>query len=127
VENILKSPVPEILILNVNWHSNTVSYKEILNFSVAIPLRFRIADMYNFEHSSDDSASEFELKSLVCFVGAHYMTFIKHSVNQSPPVWHLYDDAKEIKMYTDWKDIISKIVQYQILPTLLIYEKVSDI
>ena len=54
------------------------------------------------------------------------MTYIKKKQPDGYPVWKLYDDYKPIQLYTSWKDILEKILEYGTLPTVLIYEKASD-
>lgn len=68
---------------------------------------------------------------MVCFLGAHYITYIKgrshpDKYNETFPIWKLYDDYKPVDMYMSWKDIIEKILDFGNLPTVLIYEKVNE-
>ena len=62
---------------------------------------------------------------LVCFVGAHYFTFIKSEQNNKV-IWKLYDDDKAIFVYKSWEFVLYNILQYGYLPTLIIYEKKND-
>lgn len=81
------------------------------------------------ENASKDQVDEqYILKAVVCFLGAHYMTYIKirEDAPNSIPVWKLYDDYKPIQIYTQWKEIMEKILEYGTLPTVLIYEKLSQ-
>ena len=78
----------------------------------------------------DTANNEYILKAVVCFLGAHYITYIKDRShpdknNETFPIWKLYDDYKPIDMFYCWKDIIEKILDYGTLPTVLIYEKVN--
>ena len=64
----------------------------------------------------DVSKDEYVLRSVVCFLGAHYMTYVKQvgaSHNRDgldyEPVWKLYDDYKPVAKYQCWKDILEKI------------------
>lgn len=74
------------------------------------------------------------LRSVVCFLGAHYMTYVKQintTANKDgtfdyDPVWKLYDDYKAITTYQSWKDILEKILEYGTLPTVLVYERVPQ-
>ena len=66
------------------------------------------------------------LKSVVCFLGAHYMTYIKKKQPDGFPVWKLYDDYKPTTPYGSWKDILEKILEFGTLPTVLIYERASE-
>ena len=80
-----------------------------------------------FEIHGNVSEEEYILKAVVCFLGAHYMTYIKNksSMKDGIPVWKLYDDYKPIQIYSSWKDIMEKILEFGTLPTVLIYEKVT--
>ena len=65
------------------------------------------------------------LMGLVCFVGAHYFSFIKSEHNKKI-VWKLYDDDKPIFIYQSWESVMYYILQYGNLPTLIIYERKTD-
>ena len=68
---------------------------------------------------------DYILKGVVCFLGAHYLTFIKQVDSKNAPVWKLYDDEK-ISILPRWCDVIHKILTLQMLPTLLVYEKATS-
>lgn len=65
------------------------------------------------------------LMGLVCFVGAHYFSFIKSEQNKKV-IWKLYDDDKPIFVYQSWESVLYNILQYGNLPTLIVYERKSD-
>ena len=46
---------------------------------------------------------------LVCFVGAHYFTFIKSEQNNKV-IWKLYDDDKAIFVYKSWEFVLYNIL-----------------
>lgn len=78
--------------------------------------------------SNDKCQNAYILQSVVCFLGAHYMTYIKKKdPNQegSIPVWKLYDDQNPIQIYMSWKEILEKILEYGTLPTVLVYEQLT--
>jgi len=62
---------------------------------------------------------------IVCFVGAHYLSFIKSELNKKV-IWKLFDDDKPILVYQSWEAVINNVLQYGNLPTLLIYERKTD-
>ena len=62
------------------------------------------------------------LKAVVCFVGAHYFSFVK-SMQDNRIVWKLYDDERPIYKFDSWEHVLHNILQNGNLPTLLIYEK----
>lgn len=118
---------------------------DTLRFCCAIPQRFALGQLFEVQGSASKTGSdkqegkrkeqqEYILRSVVCFLGAHYMTYIKQvSVTHNKdgtvdyyPVWRLYDDYKPISSYSCWKDILEKILEYGTLPTVLLYEKVKE-
>jgi len=62
---------------------------------------------------------EYQIKGIVCFVGAHYMSFIKQDM-----CWKRYDDAKPIQVIQSWAEVLDEMMRYGILPTLIVYERV---
>jgi uncharacterized UBP type Zn finger protein len=46
----------------------------------------------------------------VCFLGAHYLSYIKVIV-EGKPLWKLYND-QEIVGYEKWGDIVYKIQEF---------------
>ena len=67
------------------------------------------------------------MKSVVCFYGAHYLTYIKKRDHEGLPVWKLYDDHRQVQIIYSWKDILDKILDLGCLPTMLTYEKVTPL
>lgn len=83
--------------MNINWYDNQVPYMDTLQFAVSIPQKFRIDDLYEIKEGSQKHAGEgYILQSVVCFLGAHYMTYIKKKQADGLPVWKLYDDYKPV-------------------------------
>lgn len=127
--HFIKAPFPEMICLNVNWHSNEVPYMDTLKFCTSIPQKFQLQELFQISEQ-DSTSDEYILKAVVCFLGAHYMTYIKDRTvpdkrNENFPIWKLYDDYKPIDIYYSWKDIIEKILDFGTLPTVLIYQKVN--
>ena len=122
----IEAPYPDVMIFNVNWFDNSVPYLDTLKFAVSIPQRFQMKDLYCEKETptpgyNDDS---YILKGIICFLGAHYMTFVKQIIDEHP-IWRLYDDT-EITIYQDWTQILNKILEFGTLPTVLVYEKVNE-
>lgn len=91
-------------------------------FCSAIPTKVFLGDVYRL---SKDLNPEYILKSVVCFLGAHYMTYIKKKNSRGKKIWKLYDDDRSIKEYKSWNDVLNQILDNGTLPTVLMYEKVS--
>lgn len=132
-----------MFLININWFSDHISYMETFHFSISIPMEFNISDMFEVESKESFKAmgkkeklvagrTEFDkvdetyiLMGLVCFVGAHYFSFIK-AMQGNKVIWKLYDDDKPIFVYQSWESVLYNILQYGNLPTLMIYEKKTD-
>lgn len=102
---------------------------DTLRFCTSIPHKFQMSELFDIADTGKDQIDEqYVLKAVVCFLGAHYMTYVKvkEEGEQAIPVWKLYDDHKPIQIYTQWKEIMEKILEYGTLPTVLIYEKVTQ-
>ena len=41
-------------------------------------------------------------------------------------MWKLYDDYKRVSVFTSWKDILEQILGSGALPTVLLYERVTE-
>lgn len=104
-------------------------------FSISIALEFRVNDMFEVQASKSSAATansiedkseeqSYILVGLVCFVGAHYLSFVKSYANNKV-IWKLFDDDKPIFVYQSWEAVLHNILQYGNLPTLLIYERKS--
>jgi hypothetical protein len=126
----IQAPFPHLLCLNINWYNNEVPYMDTLRFCTAIPQKFNLSELFDIAESpkGDQTDEQYILKAVVCFLGAHYMTYIKvkDEGTQSIPVWKLFDDYKPIQIYPEWKEIMEQILEYGTLPTMLIYERVTQ-
>ena len=93
--------MPEVLILNVNWDGLESSHNDILKFVISIPSRINTNELFE-----SDQNQTYVLRGLVCFLGAHYLTYIKHS-----QVWKLYND-EEILTFPRWGDVVQKLLEW---------------
>lgn len=101
----MSEPFPEVLLLNINWDGQDVGQMDILKFVISIPSRINLTEMFEVSHDH-----RYILKGLVCFLGAHYLTYMKQIVD-GVPLWRLYND-EEILTYPRWGDILSKILEF---------------
>lgn len=63
---------------------------------------------------------------MVCFLGAHYMVFIRHDLDDGQSSeWRLYDDGNNPILRKSWAEVLIQIISFQIQPTLLLYEKMG--
>lgn len=104
---------------------------DTLRFCAAIPHKFQLSELFDIaeQPKSEQVDEKYILKAVVCFLGAHYMTYIKVKEQEKDaiPVWKLYDDYKPVKIYSQWREIMEKILEYGTLPTVLIYEKINPL
>lgn len=124
ITHYIAAPFPKTFCININWYDNNAPYMDTLRFCASIPQKFELSDLFEVK-SHEKCQSSYILQSVVCFLGAHYMTYIKKkdmSSDDSLPVWKLYDDQNPIQIYMSWKEILEKILEYGTLPTVLVYE-----
>lgn len=134
------APFPEVFLININWFSDQTKYMETFYFSISIALEFNMSDMFEVQPKSaankngkklvagtevDKMDEKYMLMGLVCFVGAHYLSFIKSELDKKI-IWKMFDDDKPIFVYHSWEAVIHNILQYGNLPTLLIYQRKTD-
>jgi len=53
------------------------------------------------------------------------MSYIKKHFPDGTPVWKLYNDANNIEAYPSWQEVLANMLELGILPTLLVFEKVT--
>ena len=124
----IQEPFPEIINLNIGWDQINNSYSDILNFSVSIPLKMRPDEIFNIKNQSYESSRRdtgYILRGVVCFIGAHYMTYLKQLNNNGFIEWRLYNDSSQVQRYRGWIDILNQVMELGQQPTLLIYEKLT--
>lgn len=122
-EIFAKKPYPQILTMNISWFDNQIRYDEAFKFAMAIATQFCIRDMFNVD--PDDLTAEdtiYKLKGVVCFVGAHYFSFIRQQSDMQE--WLYYDDDKPIQIFPTWESVLDNILRFGYMPCLLIYERV---
>ena len=91
---------------------------------MSIATQFSIGEMFLVDPADMLPEDTFYLlKGVVCFVGAHYFTFIRHQSEVQKPEWLLFDDDKPIQAFSSWEAVLNNILQFGNLPTLLLYEK----
>ena len=63
----------------------------------------------------------YRLRSLVCYYGFHYVTFI---ASERHKTWLLFDD-KRISKVGEWPAVIAKVISSRYQPTILFYEQMA--
>jgi len=53
------------------------------------------------------------------------MTYIKKHLSDGTPVWKLYNDSYANEIFASWNNVVESMLELGILPTLLIYDKLS--
>ncbi|MGB1828164.1 MAG: hypothetical protein ACPHN0_08195 [Candidatus Poseidoniaceae archaeon] len=123
------TPYPEIFLMNINWFSDHTSYMETFYFSISIAMEFNISEMFEVQSKSsvqglggsatssklvegkgNDRVDErYMLMGIVCFVGAHYLSFVKAELNRKV-IWKCFDDDKPIFVYQSWESVLHNII-----------------
>lgn len=116
-------PLPELTIFNINWFMDEISYADLLKFLISIPHRFTIGDLYDYKDGSESGT--YILKAVVCFVGAHYFSFVKQELDDQP-VWKKFNDDSDIEIYDDWTQVILEYMPQKARPSILVYEKLTQ-
>ena len=62
--------------MNINWFNSQVPYMDTLMLCASIPHHIQLADLYNVKKEAEE-CKEFTLTTIICFLGAHYMTYIR--------------------------------------------------
>jgi hypothetical protein len=77
----------------------------------ALRLSLAIATSLDSNHS---------LRAIVCFTQAHYLMFRAEGDS-----WLCIDDDKPVQRYELWSEVVHRIVDEELRPTLLLYEKIE--
>jgi hypothetical protein len=104
---------PEILAANLEWGLEELRYPEVLRLLVSIPTSFKKHDKGQLIKNTT-----YALKSVVCHVGAHYLTFVRHDSG-----WLLQNDDKPIQELHSWYDVVLQLLSDDFKPILINYEK----
>ena len=76
VVHYIQAPYPKTFCVNIAWYDNSAPYMDTLRFCASIPQKFELSDLFETK-SNEKCNSSYILQSVVCFLGAHYMTYIK--------------------------------------------------
>lgn len=68
--------------------------------------------------------SPYRLVGLVCFYGAHYVSFFRElempRYSYVEPKWKIYDDS-HVEEFYNWKYVIKRCAETAMRPTVLFY------
>ena len=99
---------------------------QCLYILASLPPFFFVPNIYNVESLYDPVAylSLYKLKSLICFTGQHYLTFmrVKSSLSLDKTSWTLFNDDI-VNVFPHWHSVVDYLVQTECCPTVLIYER----
>ena len=122
---ILKKPFPQLMIFDLNWSMDDITPVQCLNILASLPPYYFVPNVYNVESLYDPLIymSLYKLKSIICYTGQHYLTFIrvKSSLSLRKSRWTLFNDDK-VQLFPNWYEVVDYLVQTQCCPTILIYE-----
>ncbi len=89
---------------------------QIINFFQTLTGNLKIKDLF----MSNYTDFSYNLHSIVCFVGKHYLVFILKG-----DTWTLFNDGN-IKRYFTWNQLVDYCLDTKSLPTLLTFEKIAS-
>lgn len=73
----------------------------------------------------------YQLKGMICYVGAHYITYFRTLPEESKDdlysigKWKIYNDDQVKEMF-NWEDIIKESCAMLIKPTIIFYTQKKD-
>ena len=102
-----------------------VSYEEIIKLLVVLPIEYKISDVFDRQEDYKDD-EVYVLKALVCYLGAHFFTYMSHVTAEGEVKWRLYNDSAEIMEYDHWYEVCYRLVETLTQPKILIYEKFNN-
>lgn len=110
---MIEEPLPQVFIMNISWFGKDLSYLETFNFAVSIPRLLKIEDIFADNDMPQMQFQKYRLKALVCFLGAHYMVFIRHSLDDGyTSEWRLYDDGNNPILRKSWTEVLIQIISF---------------
>ncbi len=118
----IKAPYPSILNLGFNWNVSheEVKAENILNFLLSLQNQLKISDIFEIEQRDYAASLDYySIRSIVCYVGAHYLVFMKASTSSQ---WTLFNDSS-IKHFQKWIDVVEYCIDTKCIPTMLVLEK----
>ena len=65
----------------------------------------------------------YQIKAVSCFIGAHYLSFVRmRDINDS--YWRMYNDD-ESEILPNWAEVLTKMLDMKTQPTILFYEMID--
>jgi hypothetical protein len=123
---VIEEPLPQVFMMSISWFGKDLTYLETFNFAVSIPRVLKIEDIFADNGEGQLQFQKYRLKAMVCFLGAHYMVFIRNDLDDGQSSeWRLYDDGNNPILRKSWAEVLIQIISFQIQPTLLLYEKMG--
>jgi hypothetical protein len=73
----MTGPFPNVLSINLSYtNPQGVTPSDLLKVLTAIPNIIRIGDLFDVA-KDEDAATEYQFKGMICFLGAHYVSFFR--------------------------------------------------
>ena len=107
LKTFLCEPWPEVLNLSISWLDTYVNRTGLATLYQSISEEFRLDDLFNLRTSTDSTqdtppAPIYRIKAVVCFIGAHYISFVKKKGGAGG--WRLYNDEQSFPV-GGWNDV----------------------
>eukprot|EP00347_Sterkiella_histriomuscorum_P020796 403336428 len=137
ISQIIEKPYPKILVLNFNWSQEEIKSVDLLQLLLSLEDGVKMQHFYEVQQRETiNDQKGYNLKAIVCYVGAHYLVLIRQnnsnsSINISSPKknranWRLFNDTK-IEDLQEWYDVVNYLLDSKCTPTLIIYEETQEI
>ena len=99
--------------MDLNWAPADVTSKNCLIMACSLPPFFFIPNIYEMSSIYNPAVymTLYKLKSMICFTGNHYFTFMLVRSKMSPHgrQWHLFNDT-QVEVFQDWFAVVQYIV-----------------
>lgn len=127
------SKAPSVLLLGMNWNiarEEDVKSVDIYKMCIGLSDMLAFQDIFDVEKGFNaNNFAFYNLKALICFVGNHYLVFIRsHSQRPQPErkifsTWTLYNDTQVRDFKNGWVEVVDYCIDTKAVPTLVIYDQ----
>lgn len=129
-QSFVGKTMPQVLTLSFNWNimrEEDARSLDILSFCLSLTDKLPIQGMFELEADCTNKNAEYNLKAMVCFVGKHYLVFIRFP-NLTPDKyryqskWTLFNDTQVRDFKNGWSEVVDYCVDTKAVPTLLVFD-----
>jgi hypothetical protein len=115
----IHEPYPSVLLFSISWQEADILPTNCLKMLLSLPPYVYPSNL--FETPSIDLT--YKLNGIVAFTGSHYLIFLRVFLPDSnQKSWTLFNDTEILPM-GDFGSVAKYLVDGNMVPTLLIYER----